>query len=49
MTKELTLDRLSPVHDNLGTRNDLYVRLARTREEIVTAQRLRYRVFYAIT
>ena len=40
------MDRLSSAHDNLGTRNGLRVRLARTPEEIVTAQRLRYRVFY---
>jgi L-ornithine Nalpha-acyltransferase len=46
MTQELLLDRLSPAHDTLGTRNDLCVRLARTQAEIVTAQKLRYSVFY---
>ena len=46
MAKEPKLDRLSPAHDTLGTRNDLCVRLARTHDEIVTAQRLRYQVFY---
>lgn len=40
------MDRLPPTHDNLGTRNELCVRLAHTEEEIVTAQRLRYQVFY---
>ena len=40
------MDRLSPAHDTLGMRNDLCVRLARTRDEIVTAQKLRYSVFY---
>ena len=40
------MDRLSPALAILGTRKDLCVRLANTREEIVTAQRLRYRVFY---
>ena len=40
------MDRLSPAHDTLGTRNDLCVRLARNGQEIVTAQKLRYRVFY---
>ena len=46
MKKEPILDRLPPTHDNLGTRNELCVRLARTEEEVVTAQRLRYQVFY---
>jgi putative hemolysin len=46
MTPELVLDRLSPAHDTLGTRNDLCVRLARNGQEIATAQKLRYRVFY---
>lgn len=46
MAKEPKLDRLSPALAILGTRKDLCVRLASTREEIVTAQRLRYRVFY---
>ena len=46
MTKEPELDRLSPAYDNLGTRNDLCVRLTRTEKEIITAQRLRYKVFY---
>jgi putative hemolysin len=46
MTQELLLDRLSPAHDILGTRNDLCVRLARGRQEIITAQELRYSVFY---
>ena len=40
------MDRLSPAHDTLGTRNDLCVRLARGRHEIIMAQKLRYRVFY---
>ena len=40
------MDRFSPAYDNLGTRNDLCVRLARTGDEIVTAQRLRYQVFF---
>jgi L-ornithine Nalpha-acyltransferase len=46
MTQELVLDRLSPAHDTLVTRNDLCVRLARSRQEIIIAQKLRYRVFY---
>jgi putative hemolysin len=46
MTKDLLLDRLAPAHDTLGTRNDLCVRLARNGQEIITAQKLRYRVFY---
>jgi putative hemolysin len=46
MTQELVLDRLSPAHDTLGTRNDLCVRLARSRQEVITAQKLRYSVFY---
>jgi putative hemolysin len=46
MTKEPKLNYLPPAQINLGTRNDLCVRLTRTREEIVTAQRLRYQVFY---
>ncbi|HEX7109511.1 MAG TPA: GNAT family N-acyltransferase [Aestuariivirga sp.] len=40
------MDRHSPARDTLGMRNDLCVRLARTRDEIVTAQKLRYSVFY---
>ena len=40
------MDRLSPAHDALGTRNGLCVRLARSRQEIITAQKLRYHVFY---
>lgn len=40
------MDRLSPAHDTLGMRNDLCVRLVRTRDEIVMAQKLRYSVFY---
>ncbi len=32
--------------DNLGTRNDLRVRLANSEEEIALAQELRYQVFY---
>ena len=46
MTQELLLDRLSPAHGTLGTRNDLCVRLARSRQEIITAQELRFSVFY---
>lgn len=46
MAGEPNLDRYSPAHDNLGTRNDLCVRLARTGDEITTAQKLRYQVFY---
>ena len=40
------MDRLSPAHDSLGTRNDLCVRLARSEQEIATAQKLRFSVFY---
>ena len=40
------MDRLSPAHGTLGTRNNLRVRLARNGQEIATAQKLRYRVFY---
>ena len=40
------MDRLSPAHESLGTRNDLCVRLARNGQEIATAQELRFSVFY---
>ncbi|MEQ1520400.1 MAG: GNAT family N-acyltransferase [Aestuariivirga sp.] len=40
------MDRLSPAHESLGTRNDLCVRLARSGAEIATAQELRFSVFY---
>ena len=40
------MNYLPPAHDHLGTRNDLCVRLARSAEEIVTAQKLRFQVFY---
>ena len=40
------MDRLSPAHDTLGRRNDLCVRLARGEQEIITAQELRFSVFY---
>ena len=40
------MDRLPPAQGTLGRRNDLCVRLARGRQEITTAQKLRYRVFY---
>ena len=40
------MDRLSPAHESLGTRNDLCVRLARGGEEVATAQELRFSVFY---
>lgn len=40
------MDRLSPAHESLGTRNDLCVRLARSAQEVATAQELRFNVFY---
>ena len=40
------MDRLSPAHESLGTRNDLCVRLARGGEEVAIAQELRFSVFY---
>jgi putative hemolysin len=46
MTMELVLDRLSHAHNTLGTRNDLCVRLARSKQEIIMAQELRFNVFY---
>jgi len=46
MIVEPPLDRLSPAHESLGTRNDLCVRLARSGEEVATAQELRFSVFY---
>src|SRR5665647_1024551 len=46
MTPEPPLDRLSPAYDSLGTRNDLCVRLARSGQEVATAQKLRFNVFY---
>jgi putative hemolysin len=46
MTPEPLLDRLSPAHESLGTRNDLCVRLARSAREVATAQELRFSVFY---
>ncbi len=46
MIPEPPLDRLSPAHDLLGTRNGLCVRLARSGREVATAQELRFSVFY---
>ena len=40
------MDHLSPAHESLGTRNDLCVRLARSAQEVATAQELRFNVFY---
>jgi L-ornithine Nalpha-acyltransferase len=46
MTPEPLLDRLSPAQESLGTRNELCVRLARSAQEVATAQELRFNVFY---
>jgi L-ornithine Nalpha-acyltransferase len=46
MTTEPPVDRLSPAHDILGSRNELSVRLARDSHEITIAQELRFSVFY---
>jgi L-ornithine Nalpha-acyltransferase len=46
MTPEPLLDRFSPAHEPLGTRNDLCVRMARNAREVATAQELRFNVFY---
>jgi putative hemolysin len=46
MTPEPPLDRLSPAHESLGTRKDLCVRLARSAQEVATAQELRFNIFY---
>lgn len=40
------MDRLSPAHDILGTRNELCVRLTRDDREIAITQQLRFSVFY---
>jgi putative hemolysin len=46
MMQESLLDRLLPEQDLLRTRNDLCVRLARSEQEVATAQELRFSVFY---
>lgn len=46
MMQEPLLDRLSPAQDLLRMRNDLCVRLARSDQEVATAQELRFSVFY---
>lgn len=46
MATEPELDRHSSHRDTQATRGELQARLARTEDEIATAQRLRYRVFY---